>query len=133
MSYIRTPVYIWTGDLEPFDDRDTICVSLPRGKFRNEPGGCDFRRAELVATALAFLVADYPDFVTNEGRTELQRIEVEAQRERCDLWGKRAARLNELASRDGHNIVAMMMSGLNPVDWAEDLFADIDEEAATDG
>ena len=130
MSYIRTPVYIWTGDLEPFDDRDTICVSLPRGKFRNEPGGCDFRRAELVATALAFLTADYPDFVTDEGRTELQRIEVEAQKERTSVWKQKAERLDELTQLGGFNIVGLLTAHLNPVDFAEDIFAGIDEMEA---
>jgi hypothetical protein len=128
MSYIRNPVYMWTGDVEPFDDRDVICVSLPRGKFRSDAGGCDFHRVELLATALVFLSADYPEFVTNAGSNKLQEIKKNAESERYDKWNKREDRLNEIASRNGSSIVSMIRMGLNPDDWAEDLFDGIDTE-----
>jgi hypothetical protein len=126
MAYLRNPVYMWGGASGEKREDDMICVSLPRGKFRRDVDGCDFRRMELLATALAFLDQDYPDMLTRIGKDALKRICAEADRERGEEWKRRAERLGEFARRDGPGLLMLLTVGLNPDDWAEDLFEKVD-------
>lgn len=128
MSYIRNPVYIFTGATPPFDDRDIICVSLPRGKNRNEPSGCDFLRSELLTTALAFLSQDYPEYVTQAGEDELKKIERSAEKERSDAWGgPMAKRLEKILELPKESVLMFLRMNLNPADYGDDMFGDDNE------
>jgi hypothetical protein len=123
MSYIRNPVYMFTGSTGQFEDDDTICVSLPRGEFRNNPDGADFRRIELLAAALVFLSRDYPEYLTLSGEDKLVSIENAATRDSFDKWEKKDKRILEsLRGRSPEELSSLLKMSLNPDDWEVDMF-----------
>ncbi len=112
MSYLRNPVYAYTGT--DADDLDgLVFVSLPRGEHRSEPAGADFTRRELLALSLALLEHDFPEYVTEAGLAAGYELERQAQAESMAAWEGKAKRLERLPKR---NLVALVCGVIAPED-----------------